>query len=246
MRFRRRTARRPTVRVLHTSDVHLTDNPSSTAGLVRAVDVALERNVDLVLIAGDLFDHSRVEEATVRRAIEQLERLHQPAVVIPGNHDQVDDRSIYNQWDLESAGGHVTFVGEPDGRRVVFDSLRVSVWARGIEDHNPAHRPLEGYQPGDPSHWNVVLTHGHYVPGGESSDRSSQITEHEIGGLGCDYVALGHWHRFLDVSAGGVTAFYCGAPTASHGDFASVNVVELDPRRGVSVERVDITPPLRD
>jgi len=242
----RRASRRPTVRMLHTSDVHLTDNPTSTGGLIRAVDVALDRNVDLVLIAGDLFDHSRVGMATVGRAIEQLERLRQPAVVIPGNHDQVDEHSIYNQVDLESAGAHVTFVGEPDGRRVVFDSLRLSVWARGIEDHNPAHRPLDGYRPGHPSHWNVVLTHGHYVPGGEASDRSSQITEQEIGELGCDYLALGHWHRFLDVSAGGVPAFYCGAPSVSHGDFASVSLVELNADKGVSVERVDITPLLRD
>jgi DNA repair exonuclease SbcCD nuclease subunit len=228
--------------LLHTSDVHLTDNPESTVGLIGAVDVALDRKVDLVLIAGDLFDHSRVGAATVERAIEQLARLTQPVVVIPGNHDQVDERSIYHQVDLESAGDHVTFVGAPGGRQLLFDSLSLAIWARGIEDHHPGHRPLHGYQPAGPGYWNVVLTHGHYVPDGQESARSSQITETEIRNLGCDYLALGHWHRFLDVSAGGVAAFYSGSPWEHFGDLASVSVVSLDPAAGVSVERVDLTP----
>jgi exonuclease SbcD len=231
---------RPTLRLLHTSDVHLSDGPDSSRFLRWVVDTAVTRQVDVLLIAGDLFDHSRVAPATVEGAIEQLARLPQPVVIIPGNHDQIDERSLYHKVDLESAGAHVTFVGEPSGRSVVFDDLRLVVWARGIEDHSPSHRPLVGYGPPRRSYWNVVLTHGHHVPSGQTSDRSSQITEHEIAALGSDYVALGHWHHFVDVSAGGVPAFYSGSPSLPAGDYASVNLVELSEDRGTRVERLAV------
>jgi exonuclease SbcD len=233
---------RPDLRLLHTSDIHLSDGPDSPRFLREVVDLALAHQVDVVLIAGDLFDHSRVAAATVDGAIEHLARLRQPVVIIPGNHDQVDERSVYHRADLESAGAHVTFVGDPMGREVEFDDLRLVVWARGIEDHSPAHRPLQGYGTPRPPFWNVVLTHGHYVPAGDRSDRSSQITEDEIGALGCDYVALGHWHHFLDVSTGGVPAFYSGSPSMPAGDYASVNLVQLSEHRGTGVERLPLAP----
>jgi DNA repair protein SbcD/Mre11 len=238
------TEPRPTLRLVHTSDIHLSDGPDSPRFLRQVVDLAIGQEVDAVLIAGDLFDHSRVDQATVQGAIEHLARLEQPVVIIPGNHDQVDERSLYHHFDLETAGPHVTFVGEPAGRQVVFEALRLVVWARGIEDHSPSHRPLEGYRTPSPSSWNVVLTHGHYVAAGAISDRSSQITAPEIGALvGCDYVALGHWHHFLDVSADGVPAFYSGSPSLPAGDYASVNLVELSEARGTVVERLPVVRP---
>jgi hypothetical protein len=45
-------------------------------------------------------------------------------------------------------------------------------------------------------------------PEHEKPDRSSPVLSKQIGALGCDYLALGHWHRFLDVSANGVAAYY--------------------------------------
>jgi predicted phosphodiesterase len=144
--------------------------------------------------------------------------------------------------DLREAGDHIFFAGNPDGEELVFEDLSLIVWARGIENHHPGHRPLDGYVPGNPAYWRVVLTHGHYVPGGEDSDRSSQITQDEIGRLACDYVALGHWHRFFDASQGDVRAFYSGSPSEPGADGASVNLVTLDPERGVAVERVGLAP----
>ena len=129
------------------------------------------------------------------------------------------------------------FAGNPAGEQLLFADLSLAIWARGIEDHTPKHRPLEGYRAADPGWWSVVVTHGHYVRAGEASDRSSPITQAEIGLLGCHYLALGHWHRFLDVSEGDVKAFYSGSPSEPGTHGASVNLVTLDPQTGVRVER---------
>lgn len=212
-------------------------------GLRRVCDAARARRADLVLIAGDLFDSARVETGVVDETVAELQKLHVPVVVIPGNHDCVNERSIYHRVDLRDAGDHVTFAGDPDGEEVRFEELGLVIWARGIENHDPRHRPLAGYAPADPSYWRVVLTHGHYVERGEDSYRSSQITQDEIAGLDCDYVALGHWHRFTDVSQGRVMAFYSGSPADITGAPASANLVTLDPSVGVTVDRVDLGDP---
>jgi DNA repair exonuclease SbcCD nuclease subunit len=231
----------PVVRFLHTSDIHI-DNTRDPAWALRAVvDTAIDCNIDIVLIAGDLFDHARISEETAAATLNQLARLDQPVVVIPGNHDCIDEGSVYHRVNLSAAGRHVHFVRDPDGEELLYDALRLHIWARGIENHHPAYRPLSGYRPGEPTYWSVVLTHGHYVPEGESSHRSSQIHQQEIAQLSCHYLALGHWHRFLEVTQGDVKAFYCGSPSESGAGAGSVNLVTLDPERGVQVDRQTVT-----
>jgi DNA repair exonuclease SbcCD nuclease subunit len=223
--------------MLHTSDIHIAGDDASMESLRAVVTTARQSAVDLVLIAGDLFDSSRVRHDAVAQTLAELRQVPSPVVVIPGNHDCVDAQSIYHRVDLASAGDHVFFAGNPAGEELVFANLSLMIWARGIENHDPRNRPLAGYTATDPAWWRVVLTHGHYVPHGEPSDRSSQITQEEIGQLQCDYLALGHWHRFLDVSEGDVTAFYSGSPGEPAVGGGSVNLVTLDPEAGVHVER---------
>jgi DNA repair exonuclease SbcCD nuclease subunit len=223
---------------LHTSDVHVGAEDARLEGLRGAVDAALEDAVDAVLIAGDLFDSSIVPGAAVDVAIAELSRVSCPVVVIPGNHDCLDEDSIYHRVDLRAAGDHVVFVGERAGRSLIFPDLALAVWARGIEQHDPDHRPLSGYQPvAEPGYWQIVVTHGHYVPTGRAPGRSSPISQGEIASLACDYVALGHWHGFADVSHGSTRACYSGSPSEPVGGGYTVNIVTLDHERGVEVEQ---------
>jgi exonuclease SbcD len=226
----------PVVRMLHTSDIHIAGDQASMDGFAAVVDTAVECDVDIVLIAGDLFDSSRVREDAVAHTVTELRRLGRPVVVIPGNHDCIDERSIYHRVDVSDAP-NVILATNPAGQEVMFPDLSLVIWARGIESHDPTHRPLAGYTPADPAYWRVVMTHGHYVPTGERSDRSSRIAQAEIGDLQCDYLALGHWHRFVDVSEGNVKAFYCGSPCEPVTGGATVNMVTLDRERGVQVQR---------
>ena len=229
---------RRVLRALHTSDVHVADNESSVAALAATVDIALREQVDLVIIAGDLFDHARVSDRTADVVIAELARLSQPTVVIPGNHDCIDELSIYRRVDLARAGSHIHFVNDPAGSELVFEDLSLAVWARGIESHTPANRPLEGYRASDERFWRIVIVHGLFVEAGKTSHRSSQVHEEEIAALECDYVALGHVHRFWDVSSGGVCAYYSGS---AHDDpDPGVNLVSFDPASGVHVGRVSL------
>lgn len=234
---------RPTLRLIHTSDVHISDdcNPARRLdGLRAVVEAALRRRADAVLIAGDLFDCARADASDVWAALDELARLSVPTLVTTGNHDALGPPSVYDRVSLLDAGEHLRFLGDPSGSHLVLDDLGLTVWARALVDHHPGHDPLQGYGAIGNGHWQVVLAHGHYTAMGERAERSSPIRAERIAQLGCDYLALGHWHRFLDVSSAGVPAFYPGSPSEPGGSYPSANLVTLDPEAGTSVERIPL------
>jgi DNA repair exonuclease SbcCD nuclease subunit len=233
------------LRLVHTADVHIGDDLSPEerlAGLRAAVDVTLSLRADALLIAGDLFDSARVAARDLIAALEQLARLAVPVIVTNGNHDALLAPSVYERVRLSEAGPHVRFLDRPEGSHAVIEEIGLTVWARGMVDHHPGHNPLEGYSGLVEGHWQVAMAHGHYFPAREKPDRSSPVREEEIAALSCDYLALGHFHRFLDVSSNGTPAFYCGSPSEAGGSVASVNLVTLAPGVPVRVERIGLTP----
>ncbi|MEZ5101839.1 MAG: DNA repair exonuclease [Thermoleophilia bacterium] len=88
------------MRILHLADVHL-DRPfvgldqvaarARRAGLFdafrRCLDLARERQVDLVTIGGDLWEEEHVRPDTLRSVAFELGRLDVPVLVVCGNHD---------------------------------------------------------------------------------------------------------------------------------------------------------------
>ena len=75
----------PSVRLLHTSDLHL-DSLGSCDLLRDVIDTANAHAVNLMVIAGDFFDNTRVGQATLEKALEYLNNLEMPLVILPGNH----------------------------------------------------------------------------------------------------------------------------------------------------------------
>ena len=78
---------RRTLRLLHTSDVHIGEGHTSgerLSGLRGVVDVAQARSVDALLIVGDLFDEARVPDPQIDEALAELSRLDIPTIVTCG------------------------------------------------------------------------------------------------------------------------------------------------------------------
>ena len=72
--------------------------------------------------------------------------------------------------------------------------------------------------------------------------RSSPIFPGEVADATCDYLALGHWDRHVEVSQGGVTAAYSGTPlgTSKKEPLGWVTAVDLDPAAGVRLSRASL------
>lgn len=233
--------------ILHTSDIHLDNDigqsgeeSSGQIGLIKVVDAAIAMNVDLFLLAGDLFDHNRVGAACLDFASSQLARLPCPMVMVTGNHDCLADYSVYHRFDPADAGDHVCFIREEAGGIVDLGTLGVRVWGRGIVDHHPGNKPLEYVPPRDDERWYIGVTHGYYVNRGADM-YSSLITPQEVEASGLDYLALGHVHVFQSMQHGKTLAAYPGSPNLSQGaQEMTAAHVELEPETGVSVSRVTL------
>ncbi|MBI5947084.1 MAG: metallophosphoesterase [Chloroflexi bacterium] len=217
--------RRP-LRVVHTSDVHLGAYTGSADGkwaerrdlmetaFSRVIDLAIATNADALVIAGDFFDNARVDERTVMFAAHQIARFPGQSFLLPGNHDPMDPGGIYWRFDMEAVAKRLTIVRDHAGAMLEPEGLDLVLWGRAYIDSDWHFKPLQGLPERLDSRWHIALAHGHFVREDGEMHRSLLIRESEIEAAAghWDYMAFGHWEPHADVSTGGVTAVYSGAP----------------------------------
>ena len=219
-------------------DLILLHHPVPLSGLDVGLgwDQRVAEGADLFLIAGDLFDNNRVDDSNIEFVYDQLARVRCPVVLLPGNHDVHDDRSVWNRFDFEACGDHVHGLMTPGGGTVVLPQMRALVWGKAMEEHAPENLPLEGVPDRRDDWWNIGMAHGQ-VCERRIGWGSSPITCDEIRLSGLDYLALGHVHVHADHSEGDTVAHYCGSPVAHYAgsEGGKVALVTLCPDSGVNV-----------
>jgi exonuclease SbcD len=221
------------LRLLHTADVHLgarhadlgdraaTQRERQFAAFVATVDLALAEKVDLVLIAGDLFDSNVQPKRSVERAAAQLQRLVDARirlVIAPGTHDVFDRASIYRAYDLPAMAGAVgsdlVTVLDPDHADVHLKALDAVVHGRCFATKRAPHSPLDGLDASkdERATWHIGLLHAALAIEGKTDGDDVVVTQEEIAATHLDYLALGHWHSTSKGKAGRTTYAYSGAP----------------------------------
>lgn len=238
------------IRILHTSDVHIgafterwSPQPRKCLHAFKiVVDRALEEKVDAVLIAGDFFDHNRIRADVADYVMEQLERLPMPTVILPGNHDPLEQNSVYWRMDLEGRTPNVYLIKDPQGETVTYPELGLAVWGKPHVSYDDVSLyPLKELPPRGPEPWQIAIGHGHYVRDQADAGRSYPIYPQEIADCGRDYVALGHWDAHMNISEGGVVAYYPGSPTWV-GLSSIVEFSDPDGERSITVTSFPVSP----
>ena len=177
------------VLLLHTADVHLgsgTEGPDGREerAFARGVDLAIEADVDGVIVAGDLFDHARVPEALLVWTAEQFDRLGRPVVLLVGNHDALHNESVHHRFRVMERCAQVKLLDDPNGSMIEVTGTDVVVWGRAMVERRarfPTTRRRAGkacravgrrgrsWDRGHPQTTGTpVITH---FPGGSRSDR---------------------------------------------------------------------------
>ena len=220
-------------RVLHTSDFHLESlGDRACHSLEALVELAGETKVDLVIVAGDLFDRNNVDDNLVSFVVEQLKRLPVYVAVLPGNHDCLGSGSVFGREELWQGGGNIRIFREPGGETLDLPDLGVSLWGKPIASYDSDVRPLVGIpRPEGNKQWHIAVAHGYYVGAEPPLFPSYHITQEEIITSGWDYIALGHLITFKYICREPVKACYCGSPSLS----GTVAIVDFAEETGVQV-----------
>jgi DNA repair protein SbcD/Mre11 len=222
------------LRLLHTADVHLgarhADLGEQAAGqrerqfaaFKATIDLALAEKVDVVLIAGDLFDSNSQPKRSVERVAAELKRLAESkirAVIIPGTHDVYDRSSVYRAHDLAAmasgvGGEELVTVLTPERPEVHLTTCDAVIYSRVFDTKRAPHNPLNDLRVGTDktATWKIGLLHAAVSIPGRTAGDDVVVTKEEIAATGLDYLALGHWHSTQRGTAGAVTYAYSGAP----------------------------------
>ena len=270
------------MRLLHTSDWHLgrTLHGASLLSAQREflawlVETAVQRDVDAVLVAGDVYDRAVPSTDAVELLDEVLGALADagcPVVLTSGNHDSAIrlgfGRSLHRR-----AGVHLrtrvsdmtdpVVLADSDGEVAVYgipyllpDAVMDELQAershasvlRAAVDRIRADAAQHGFDR------TVAVAHA-FVTGGVSSESERDIRVGGIGDAPADvfdgltYVALGHLHGRQQLTE---RVGYSGSPLAfsfsERNHTKSVSIVELDGSGGVHVEPVatPVPRPLRE
>lgn len=263
------------MKFLHTADLHIGKKiyeqsllEDQKYILEKIYEVAMEEQVDAVVIAGDVYDRAVPSAEAVLLLDSFLTRLIQagvPVLLISGNHDSPERVSFAGRI-LESQGLYIagnyqeipkTITMEDRFGRVHFVLLPfVKSAVAGAQNAAEAVEQLLARIPvisGEKDRL-VLVTHFFVTgAGGETPELSDSEETAMVGGLDSvpstlferfSYVALGHIHKPQHMGGGRI--YYAGSPLKySFSEWKtekSVNIVELGQEREAGVRRVPIRP----
>jgi exonuclease SbcD len=266
------------MRILHTSDWHLGRQFHNQSlledqrhALQQICTIVAEQQVDVVIVAGDIYDRSVPPAAAVDLLSETIDRIcHQlqvPMIVIAGNHDS-PQRLGFGARQLATAGLYVVgslwqlpeliILTDRQGEKVAFYPIPYADPAtvrnlHGVEvaTHEDAMRHLINliHATHDPEVVAVAIAHC-FLAGGEGSESERPLS---MGGvetvpvqLFTDFVytALGHLHG--PQFRGAETIRYSGSPLkysfSEERQNKSVTLIDLSSKDNISITQIPLIP----
>lgn len=267
------------MKILHTADWHLGRSLRGVSLLDdqahildQIFETIVSRHIDVLIVAGDIYDKASPPEAAVKLYSDFIERVYEETeaaiVVIAGNHDSgqrlgavtklFDKKRILIRGPLESneppllledAHGPVAFSALPYGeiyaaRRVFGDeTIRTPEDVLRCQIEAARRETPEGVR------W-VIVAHA-FVTDCKPSDSERRLAVGTVEMVsqsifeGADYIALGHLHR--PQTAGSDTIRYSGSPLAFGFDEAdtqkSMTIFDLEAGGALSnLEQIEFEP----
>lgn len=208
------------VKILHCADIHigaadafLGANADSRMyetliTFENIIDLAIQNNVQLLAISGDLFDSPNPDAAFVTPVLSKIAAANNLKVVYcAGNHDPLIAQSPFVINTLPKN----LYILPPKDTCFVFDDINLRVYGRSFDSaHLQGEEEFSLTVPQD-DYINILVQHGE-LKSDLNSDYNA-ITPRFIKKSGMDYIALGHVHKHTPIGKlENVSFAYCGCP----------------------------------
>lgn len=203
------------VSVIHCADIHF-DSECRINGVVdnirteerrdsfeRILEICRDEKIEILLIAGDLFDSPDVDRRIAKRVRDGLAKCPDTNIFItPGNHDYIYAGSIYSN---ERFWPENVYIFKNEWEYVECENVNVygAAFTRLYEDSTliPSHNVIDNQR------INIGVLHGDM----QAQSRYNPIRKEDIANSNLDYLALGHIHKSTPIMKSGNTSYsYCG------------------------------------
>ncbi len=208
------------LKILHCADIHIgaelrflgevaaKRRAETLLTFEKILETAKSQEVDLLVIAGDLFDSNHIDSVLAERVFEGLGALAPMNVVITaGNHDPLTTDSFYLNHKMPQ---NVHIFGEEDSF-ITLENIGTRVYGRSFTGSYMKGKPSFDIAPETDDLFNILVLHGD-----TSADLGSDyngITQGFLSSSNMDYAALGHIHMASPLQKSGNTYYaYSGCP----------------------------------
>lgn len=202
-----------TLKYIHAADIHL---DSALHGLERyegapveeirratrrafanLIELAIDDEVDFVLLAGDIYDGDWKDYNTGLYFVERMVRLREAGIrvfMVAGNHDAASQ--ITKHLRLPD---NVKMFATRAPERVILEDLDVAIHGQGFASRAVTDDISQAYPQGDPQLFNIGLLHT-CLDGKPGHEPYAPCTIDRLRSKGYQYWALGHVHKREEVS----------------------------------------------
>ena len=208
------------LRFIHAADFHLDSafaalTPRQAAARrresrelpVRLANYVNQNNIDLVLLAGDLFDSAASYRDTAEELSAALGQMEAQVYIAPGNHDWYGPGSPYLtvKWPE-----NVHIFTQPRLETMEWPEKNLVLHGAAFTHGEQADGFLTGFTAPADGKLHIGLLHGEIDP---SEARYDPIRKEEIAASGLAYLALGHIHKRTEpLTCGRTVCAWPGCP----------------------------------
>ena len=249
------------LRILHTADLHLGASFNSfeeksndlknetTNNFIKIVEYAInpENSIDVVIIAGDIFDTYNPEKNIVELVKNEFNKIIDKGILllyIPGNHDSYGyQKSIYRK---EKLPGNL-ILNDTFSYYKTFNikKFTLHIYSGIFNPGKNKPRILKDFSLINENGFHLGILHGTYENGKfEGIERNLPFNLEEFKKSNLNYLALGHFHSHFEINIDNShKAIYPGSiiprKINEYGE-KSITLLEIDENNNINVERLKL------
>lgn len=192
------------IKYIHTGDVHIGASFKSASfgkeiskirrdeikeTFFRVIDRCENNKIDLLLIAGDLFDDDYITIGELKDINKKFETLSKTKVIISaGNHDAIiNDKSNYNliNW------ANNVYIFDTEISKIELEDINADIYSFSWDKKEIKEMNLDAISISDSTKTNILMLHGDIY----TKNNYLPININNLKNKGFDYIALGHIHK---------------------------------------------------
>ena len=230
------------MKVLQTSNIYLGKyfNDNCAAGnKLRAgiksifsgiIDTAKNDKVDIVILAGNIFDNLDLSQNLFDFFVSEVGRLENiPVILFPGDHDPYEVGSFWDHWKIAPPSANLYILAGKKPVKHDIPNLSLTIYGVYVASGQSGGRPLEYLKKNGASNYHIAVTNTANIKNNRSNE--DPVDLRPFASFGFNYVALGGADEYREYDKSGIKAGSAGSPlglSPEKTDSGGILMVEIE------------------